>query len=937
MSTTGARTAARSRLNPASPQTRTPLTRRATPSVPFCAPDKIINSAENLGEVLRGDRIENSVYSLAFRVDTLCAASCAVTLTEASAAAFASKIEDDYRVNMILDNLPVAQVHMRDGPSGPVKTYDRGYPVGRRAAGAAAAGAGGGGGVLSPDQYELHNHLRFTVLYHADGGSVGPARLVGFEVQPLSVRHRRSSAARPFDPQEPALRTCDPEKGAAGALDGAAPAQAVRAGEEVVFTHDFLYVPSEIRWASRWDTYLLMTDVQIHWFSIVNSLVIVLFLSGMVARGPERCVSGLFSGGCDSNSDARARAPLTVPPTQRRAPQALIMARTLHADISAYNAASGAPLGPPGTPGGGGSAGAAELGAASDAADAAEEAGWKLVHGDVLRAPQGAGGLAVAVGTGVQLLAMSVVTLFFALLGFLSPANRGALMTAALLLFALCGLAGGYAAARLYRGLFRGAAWRGNALRTALFFPGVAATVFLTRCVRWAGGREGGGGGWPARASGAGLWLLAHALALGRLSHSRRSFSLLPLSAAARSKHPDFRPALVGRGALRHPVRALLPVARLPEAGPSRQGGIGGNACRPPAAVSLSPSAPHRTAVTPFPPFPPSQVRHIGAPRRGGRLLRRPGGGAVGPGAHEQDPAPGAGPGLVPVPARDGARRRHPPLRRRLRGAVLHPDQHVAAPVLLCEQGRDVIGDTKGDRSLLTLPPRNPLPRRRVRLRRAGAAHPGHHLRRDRGRAGLLPGAVAAARLGATPPHHLRSRPRPLRRPPPPAPYPPPLCCFSCAARTTGGGGGRSSPPAPPPSTSSRTRSSTSSPNCTSPSSCPRPCTSDTVRRNDGEWECGWYGAGLWRLRGLLTGAPPPRLPPRRSVPLLAGLLLRHGHHRLPRLARVRADHRAFWGEEPFCSNLQQLPPRPLAHPRTCRAPPLPLSRCLQYASVKID
>lgn len=41
--------------------------------------------------------------------------------------------------------------------------------------------------------------------------------------------------------------------------------------------------PSDIRWASRWDTYLKMTDDQIHWFSIVNSVMIVLFLSGMVA------------------------------------------------------------------------------------------------------------------------------------------------------------------------------------------------------------------------------------------------------------------------------------------------------------------------------------------------------------------------------------------------------------------------------------------------------------------------------------------------------------------------------------------------------------------------------------------------------------------------------------------------------------------------------
>lgn len=31
-------------------------------SLPYCKPEKIVDSAENLGEVLRGDRIENSPY-----------------------------------------------------------------------------------------------------------------------------------------------------------------------------------------------------------------------------------------------------------------------------------------------------------------------------------------------------------------------------------------------------------------------------------------------------------------------------------------------------------------------------------------------------------------------------------------------------------------------------------------------------------------------------------------------------------------------------------------------------------------------------------------------------------------------------------------------------------------------------------------------------------
>lgn len=31
-------------------------------SLDYCTPPEIVNSAENLGEVLRGDRIENSPY-----------------------------------------------------------------------------------------------------------------------------------------------------------------------------------------------------------------------------------------------------------------------------------------------------------------------------------------------------------------------------------------------------------------------------------------------------------------------------------------------------------------------------------------------------------------------------------------------------------------------------------------------------------------------------------------------------------------------------------------------------------------------------------------------------------------------------------------------------------------------------------------------------------
>lgn len=84
-------------------------------SLPYCRPDPIVNSAENLGEVLRGDRIENSLYKLEMRLDEQCKVVCKLDgLTGKQTSDFQNKIEDEYRVNMILDNLPVAMVKMRE-------------------------------------------------------------------------------------------------------------------------------------------------------------------------------------------------------------------------------------------------------------------------------------------------------------------------------------------------------------------------------------------------------------------------------------------------------------------------------------------------------------------------------------------------------------------------------------------------------------------------------------------------------------------------------------------------------------------------------------------------------------------------------------------------------------------------------------------------------
>jgi hypothetical protein len=113
--------------------------------------------------------------------------------------------------------------------------------------------------------------------------------------------------------------------------------------------------------------------------------------------------------------------------------------------------------------------------------DAVEETGWKLVHGDVFRPPAGFFGpmfLSVFVGSGMQILAMSFFLLAFAVLGFLSPANQGSLLTAFVVLFMTMGSFAGYFSARLYK-MFKGKAWKRNTTLTAFAFPGTLFTISL--------------------------------------------------------------------------------------------------------------------------------------------------------------------------------------------------------------------------------------------------------------------------------------------------------------------------------------------------------------------------------------------------------------------------------------------------------------------------
>ncbi|CAJ1344901.1 unnamed protein product [Effrenium voratum] len=218
-------------------------------TLPYCPPKEIHVTPENLGEILMGDSIENSLYDVRMKVNVSCALLCDRALEEEEKAVFQRMIDHEYQVNWLVDNLPAAMKYQKTS-SGAV-SYTNGFPVG-----------------LKIDRsYFVHNHIQIGLYYHTNAEEFEGSRVVGFEVFPLSIQQQKNSDG---------TLQC-------GDMDDPVPHFDLMKEQSITYSYDVVWIPSPIRWASRWDNYLKMHEGQIHWFSIINSLMIVLFLSGMVA------------------------------------------------------------------------------------------------------------------------------------------------------------------------------------------------------------------------------------------------------------------------------------------------------------------------------------------------------------------------------------------------------------------------------------------------------------------------------------------------------------------------------------------------------------------------------------------------------------------------------------------------------------------------------
>ncbi|ORZ15076.1 hypothetical protein BCR42DRAFT_416346 [Absidia repens] len=337
----------------------------------FCTPPGgPEQQSESLGSILFGDRIFSSAFKLKMKVDTECELLCQTDkpIPKDDSLFINQCIADEYAMNWMIDGLPAAHGIVDERTK---ETYQSiGVPLGD-----------------AQEPVALNNHYDIYVQYHVRDH--GMNRVVGVEVWPSSKNHKlQNGVPQCATTDEPFHLKADNN-------------------DKVIYTYSVKWIESNTAWATRWDNYLHILDPSIHWFSLVNSIVIVLFLTGMVA---------------------------------------MILIRALHKDISRYNAVE-----------------AQE--------DVQEDYGWKLVHGDVFRPPVRSMWLAVIVGNGAQLVAMGASTLVFAVLGFLSPSNRGALATVMVILFMVYSCIAGFISARLYK-MNGGESWKTNMLLTATFFPG---------------------------------------------------------------------------------------------------------------------------------------------------------------------------------------------------------------------------------------------------------------------------------------------------------------------------------------------------------------------------------------------------------------------------------------------------------------------------------
>lgn len=316
-------------------------------SLPVCRPGKVEHRSLTLGEVLDGDRMAKALYDIKFTQNIENAKLCTVELNQKDLHTLKDAIEDLYYFEFVIDDLPVRGFigHLEESGFLPHKHKVR-----------------------------LYTHLNFKMEYN--GNNVITANVSTAGHKPLL-------------------------------LD-----DIIEFPLKIDFTYSTSWketsVPFEDRLKKSEAEGFFPKSLEIHWLSILNSIVLVFLLIGFVV---------------------------------------IILMRVLRNDFARYNVSD------------------------DDALEdfQQDDYGWKIIHSDVFRFPGYRALLSSILGNGCQFLTLCFGIILMAILGLFNVHRHGSMNTAAVLLYALTCCVSGYVSNSIYKQL-NGERWAWNLVLTASLF-----------------------------------------------------------------------------------------------------------------------------------------------------------------------------------------------------------------------------------------------------------------------------------------------------------------------------------------------------------------------------------------------------------------------------------------------------------------------------------
>uniref|UniRef100_A0A1I8JKR5 Transmembrane 9 superfamily member n=1 Tax=Macrostomum lignano TaxID=282301 RepID=A0A1I8JKR5_9PLAT len=295
--------------------------------LPVCRPATIVHKSMSLGELLDGDRMAQSMFDIRFGQDAADKVLCSKQLSAADLEQLRTAVEDLYYFEFVVDDIPV-----------------RGFV-----------------GHLEETGFVPHSHkvflwTHFSFRFYFSGQRIVFVKVVTQEKAPVDLAK-------------------------------------LQPGSQVAFTYSVAWVKSDVKFEDRAklikDTSFFPKTLEIHWLSVINSLILVLLLIGFVT---------------------------------------VILFRILKKDFARYNLED-------------------------EEADEDSDNGWKTVHNDVFRPPKHKCFFSATIGVGAQFLAIITGLFVMALLGLFNVHHHGNINSAGIVLYAFTSGIAGFVSCRMFRRL----------------------------------------------------------------------------------------------------------------------------------------------------------------------------------------------------------------------------------------------------------------------------------------------------------------------------------------------------------------------------------------------------------------------------------------------------------------------------------------------------